>query len=556
MKYAVPDKKRRVLRIIVPVYPACNVYSFLADKTTSLGAVCVASSAREVEGWEVEVIDENNLRRYGPLSASGGANHALIQKRRPADVVGFYGGLTSTIPRVYELARFYKSVGVITVAGGQHFVDETIPEALSSDIDIIALGEGEETIRELLHAFTRGGDLSTISGLVYREDGTPFRTPARPPIRDLNALPLPDFSLLRYARLTFFPVGRVRGCRMACEFCTVKDAPRYASAERLIEQVAGIVETMGGREFFIVDDFFGQDRDETIRLCALLKEYQEQVGTRLRFTVQIRLDAARDAELLKAMRNAGINVVAIGFESPIPEELKAMNKGLRPAEMVELSRLFHQFGFFVHGMFIFGYPMKEGSAYTMFMEDRVAHYRRFIKKARIDTIQVLLPVPLPGTALRERLARQHRIYSREDLGWEYYDAGFPLFEPDPPLTAEEMHRAVRRIMGRYYSGRCLVMFFLTTFSMPYLCVYAFNIRSGWRRWHRRWRNYFYRFVGSRIIRKWTFQLHRGRFLDRLKDAQRNNAARVRDGFTDRAGNGQRGASTVYSARSLPIGGPR
>jgi hypothetical protein len=174
--------------------------------------------------------------------------------------------------------------------------------------------------------------------------------------------------------------------------------------------------------------------------------------------------------------------------------------------------------------------MKEGISFTMSAVERVAHYRRFIKKARIDTIQVLLPVPLPGTALRKRLARRNRIYSRKDLGWEYYDAGFPLFEPDPPLTAEEMQRAVRRIMGRYYSVRYLLMFLLNIFTFPYLLIYVLSIKSGWRRWYRRWRNYFYRFVGSRIIRKWTFQLHKGRFLDRLKEAQRNIATRVRDTY--------------------------
>jgi len=173
------------MRIIVPVYPAFNVYSFLSDRMTSLGAICVASSAREVEGWEVEVIDENNLRTFGPLSLSRGADHELIQKQRPADVVGFYGGLTSTIPRVYELARFYKSRGAITVAGGQHFVAETIPEALSSDIDFVVLGEGEETIQELLRVFRCGGDFRAVAGLVHREEGEIISTPVRTPIRDL-----------------------------------------------------------------------------------------------------------------------------------------------------------------------------------------------------------------------------------------------------------------------------------------------------------------------------------------------------------------------------------
>lgn len=503
--------------MVIPVYPAFNVYSFIADKTTSLGAVCVATSAREVEGWEVEVIDENNLRRFGPRSASGGADHELIQRLRPADVVGFYGGLTSTIPRVYDLARFYKDKGVITVAGGQHFVEETVPEALTSDIDCIVLGEGEETIKDLLRAFKEGEELESIAGIVFREDGATVRTRERAPIEDLDSLPLPDFSLLRYARISMYPVGRVRGCGMNCEFCTVKGRPRYASAQRVVEHVSRIMETMGGRHFFIVDDLFGQDRDETLRLCALLKDYQEHIGRRLRFTVQIRLDKARDTELLRAMRSAGINVVAIGFESPIAEELKAMNKSLKPDEMVRLARVFHRLGFFIHGMFIFGYPMEDGFSFRMTVSERVRRFRSFIKKARIDTIQVVLPVPLPGTVLRKRLLRQGRVYALEDLGWQYYDSGFPLFEPDPPLTAEEMQLAGRKIMGRFYHLRYLFLFLGNIILFPCILIYIFNIKSGWRRWYRRWRNYFFRFVGSKVLKKWTFQLYRGRFLIKLRN---------------------------------------
>jgi radical SAM superfamily enzyme YgiQ (UPF0313 family) len=519
MKFKLPNKKRYLLRIVVPAYPAFNVYSFIADKTTSLGAVCVATAAREVEGWEVEVIDENNLRRFGPRDASRGADHEVIQELRPADVVGFYAGLTSTVPRIYDVARFYKERGVITIAGGQHFVDETIPEALSSGIDCIVLGEGEDAVKEILSAFRKGDDLEPIAGLVYKDEGITVRTPARPPISDLDALPLPDFSLLRYAKVKLFPVGRVRGCGMNCEFCAVKGRPRYASPERLIEQVSKIVETMGARSFFIVDDLFGQDRIETLRLCALLKKYQDRIGRRLRFTVQIRLDTAKDTELLEAMRKAGIHAVAVGFESPIAEELKVMNKKLRQEDMVKLSRVFHQFGFFVHGMFIFGYPMKEGVFINMSAEERVRDYRRFINKARIDTIQVVSPVPLPGTELRDRLARQNRIYPLGDLGWEYYDSSFPLFEPDPPLTAEDMQIAGRRIMGHFYHLRFLFLFLLNILSFPALIFYSFDIKSGWRRWYRRWRNYFFRLVGSKVLRQWTLQLRRGRFLSKLNEAK-------------------------------------
>ena len=116
-----PSKKRRRMRMVIPSFAAFNIYSHIAGKTTALGPLCVATAVHAMEGWDVEVIDENNFSLYGPRNAQGDADHEFLQSRRPADVVGFYGGLTSTIPRLYALAKFYKAQGVVTIAGGQHF---------------------------------------------------------------------------------------------------------------------------------------------------------------------------------------------------------------------------------------------------------------------------------------------------------------------------------------------------------------------------------------------------------------------------------------------------
>ncbi len=154
------SKKRHRLRVVIPAYPAFNIYSRIARTTTALGPVCVATAVNEMEGWDAEVIDENNLRRYGPRHKLTGADHEFLQRHRPADVVGFYGGLTSTIPRLYKLARFYKDKGIVTIAGGQHFAEENIAEALHSGIDYVVIGEAEETIRELLRAVEGKRDVS------------------------------------------------------------------------------------------------------------------------------------------------------------------------------------------------------------------------------------------------------------------------------------------------------------------------------------------------------------------------------------------------------------
>ncbi|RLC35383.1 MAG: hypothetical protein DRZ76_00175 [Candidatus Nealsonbacteria bacterium] len=513
------SKKRLRLRIIIPAYPAFNIYSHIANKTTALGPVCVASVVNETPGWDVEVIDENNLRRYGPRSDSIGADHEFLQKLRPADVVGFYGGLTSTIPRLYELARFYKDKGIVTVAGGQHFIEENISEALNSHIDYVVIGEGEETIRELLEAMQGKRELGGVKGIAYLKDNQVTRNPEREPLTDFDKLPLPDFSLVRYAKIKIYPVERIRGCGMDCEFCTVKGKPRHAPAERLLEQIAFLLETQDARHFFIVDDLFGQQREETIRFCNLLRDYQKSIGRRLDTTVQIRLDKAKDPELLSAMRQAGINTVAIGFESPIDEELKAMNKHIKSQDMISFTKTFHKFGFLVHGMFIFGYPLKEGADFKMPAKERVRRFRQFIKKAKIDTIQVLLAGPLPGTELRRRLIKQNRVYPIEDIGWEYYDGNFPLFEPDQPMSAEEMQNSVRRIMGKFYQFKYMFLIGFNIFSFPSLLFFLHNIKFGWRIWYRPWRNTLARFGGWVIMKRWFSQFKKNKFLLKLQHAK-------------------------------------
>jgi len=510
--------RRHRLRIVVPAYPAFNIYSRIAVTTTALGPVSVATAVNEVEGWDAEVIDENNLGRYGPRGERG-ADHELLQTQRPADVVGFYGGLTSTAPRIYKLARWYKQQGVVTIAGGQHFLGENTAEALDNGIDYVVLGEGEETIRELLQVVEGRQDVHAVKGVAFLEDGSVIRTPEREPLTDFEKFPYPDFSLVRYANIEIFPVERIRGCCMNCEFCTVKGKPRAASAERLLANISYLVETHNARCFFIVDDLFGQQREETIRFCHMFAEYQHRIGRRLVTTVQIRLDKAKDPELLAAMRQAGVRHVAIGFESPIDEELKAMNKAVKAADMLSLVRVFRRFGFMVHGMFIFGYPLPEHTGFTMPTNERVRRFKRFIRKAKIDTVQVMLPVPLPGTQLRRRLQEQNRVYPLQDVGWEYYDGCFPLFEPDAPLTPRELQAGGTRIMGWVYRFRYALLAVASILSFPAIAFYFHDLRLGWRRWYRTWRTSSMRFGGWLTLRQWTAAFRKSDFLQRLQNAR-------------------------------------
>ena len=163
MKQQVRAKR---FRMIIPKYPAFNIYSNAAKKITALGPICVATSVSKMDGWEVEVIDENNYRYPGPVNKAGCPDHRFLQELRPADVVGLYGGLSCTIPRLYELASFYCSKGALTIAGGQH-PDFEPEEVLKNGVDVVVHGEGEVAIRELLEAWETGGSFECVKGISF-----------------------------------------------------------------------------------------------------------------------------------------------------------------------------------------------------------------------------------------------------------------------------------------------------------------------------------------------------------------------------------------------------
>ncbi len=534
-KIARKKRHRRLFRLILPAFPPFNIYSRIAKTTTALGPVCVGTAASKLGNWDVEIIDENNCpSKFCPKDAAGLPDHDVLQSLRPADVVGFYGSMTSAIPRLYHLAERYHELGAKTIAGGYH-VRSLPDEALDNFIDVVALGESETIIRDVLSAFELNEDPLHVPGICFNRNGSHVFTDDMAPIEDLDGLPFPDFSLVRYARLDIYPIGRTRGCNMNCEFCAVKDKSRCASPEWMVAQIAHLIETRKSREFFDVSDHFcASGVDESIRFCNLLADYLDTTGGRIEMTVQIRLTDAHHGELLKAMRKAGIYNLAIGIESCIDEELTVMRKGYHEKDILDLLDVYHQYGFFVHGMMIFGYPSKPKHRIEISLQRRMKSFRSFIK--HLDTAQILLPVPLPGTELTRRLDSEGRLYH---LDYQYYDGQFLLFEPDEGIDAKELQHSVITLMSGFYRPRYIlslitaIMIYFPTIVFPRVAtLLTFRVRyivRSFRSWyHNHFRNNAIRFAGSFIVIKWKSYFRQSDFMDQLD--------RMRIAFSDQPAN--------------------
>ena len=464
--------QRRLFRLIIPRVPYPNVFSHIT--MPPLGVLHVATAVKQQGEWDVEVIDELNWRNpvsRRELASDPLADHRDLQARRPADAVGFYGGLTSTVPRLFQLARFYRDIGVPTASGGAH-VDALPEEALREGVDIVAHGEAEETIIDILDAWSGKLSLSDISGISFMgPEGSMITTDLREPKCNLDELPIPDFDLLVELKrpLTIAPFERTRGCNFRCEFCVVNDRfgpSRSASPEHVAAEIEKRVES-GFRHFFCIDDNFTQRRKDILRLLGVIREIQERKRVKLHFTVQVRSSVGRDEELMRAMRAAGVYVLCIGLESPILEELEGMEKHQTPEQIEKDVSALRRNGFMIHGMFIFGYPLRDyGAASQLTMRERADRYISFIKRTALDTIQVMKPVPIPGSRLAERLRKEGRILPLNVVGWDKYDGNFLTFLPDAGISASELQKQATRILQKFYNPFSFLKFPLLVFTTP------------------------------------------------------------------------------------------
>lgn len=494
-------------RFIVPAFPEVNIYSRAAKKTTSLGLINVASAANKLWGWRVEVIDENNYR--GPCDSRGLADHAELQRENFASVAGFYCGLTSTMGRVFELAEFYKSQDAITIAGGWH-AHYRPEEALKNKIDIVAHGDAEIAIREILKAGLKAGrPIDEIPGISFLKDGRPkTNRPEMIEIDNLSDLPYPNFGLLKHSKkIKIYPIGRVRGCNMNCEFCSVKGKPRQADPRHLFKTVKWLVETRRARKFFIVDDRLDEDIAGASEFFELI---YEKYKDRLDFTAQIRLETAKKIGFLEIMKKAGVSTVAVGYESPIDEDLKAMRKGYLSQNMLEWTKILRRY-FWVHGMFIFGYPEKQKMS-AISVEEKIRRFKKFIRQGKISTIQVLHPVPIVGSDLRKRLKKENRIFPRNLVPWDRYDGNYACFIPN--MTLEEFQEAPLKIMKWFYSPFNIVQipFWIISF-LPHYFI------AGWKHWYYGWWRGIARFGGHLLLRKWRKSQNKNFSLEKLKRYQ-------------------------------------
>ncbi len=266
-------------------------------------------------------------------------------------------------------------------------------------IDFVARNEFDFTIKEI----AEGRDLKDVDGITWRnDDGVIVTNRDRQLIHDMDTLPFVTDVYHRDLRIEDYFIGYLqhpyisiysgRGCKSRCTFClwpqTVGGhvyrtrtpahvAAEIAHAQKLFPQV---------REFFFDDDTF---TDDLPRAEAIARE----LG-RLGVTWSCNAKANVPRATLKVLKDNGLRLLLVGYESGNQQILHNIKKGMRIEVAKQFSKDCHELGIKVHGTFIVGLPGETRET----IQESIA----FAKEVNPHTMQVSLAAPYPGTFLHKQ----------------------------------------------------------------------------------------------------------------------------------------------------------
>ncbi|NLI82606.1 MAG: radical SAM protein [Deltaproteobacteria bacterium] len=414
----------------------------------------------------------------------------LVRKEQPDFII-----LDSTTPSIYsdlECARICKEesrAAVILVGPHASALPEETLGLSQGDVDVVAVGEYDYTVRDVV---CNHPHLAQTPGICYMENGKAVRTPPRPLIEDLDALPFPAWDhldLMQYfdgSKLyPYIDIFSGRGCPHRCIFCLWPQVMhgqriRLRSPENVVDEMERDIRlcprvTRGG-EFFFEDDTFTMVKSNAMAICEEILRR----GLKITFSVNARTDTADD-DMFRLLKRAGCRELLVGFESGDDGILARMGK----RESVEDARRFMELArkhrLDVHGCFVLGLPGETAQT----MEKTI----RFALGLGLHTVQFSGAVPFPGTRYFDYCNREGLLKAERWDAWLDDGEQAPVIDY-PGLSRNAVKEAVDRGLKQFY------------FRPPYMIRFLFSTRNRW--------DLYRKIVGARNFLSYLWNEHRRR----------------------------------------------
>ncbi|HET8626642.1 MAG TPA: hopanoid biosynthesis associated radical SAM protein HpnJ [Thermomicrobiales bacterium] len=342
-----------------------------------------------------------------------------LKARKPDALVGFVGAHVAVLP------------------------EETLDACPA--VDFVLRKEFDFTPREI----AEGRPFAEIAGISYRDRATGqiVHRPERPLLMNMDELPFVvdvykrDLTIenyyIGYLKHPYLSLYTGRGCASRCSFCLWPQTIgghkyRVRSPEHVYEEMKRAKALFPQvKEFFFDDDTFTDNRPRAVEIARKLKP----LG--LTWSCNAKANVAYD--VLKELRDGGLRLLVVGFESGNQQILNTIHKGTRIDRSLEFVKNCKRLGIKIHGTFILGLPGETRET----IKETIA----FARAADPYTIQVSLAAPYPGTELYAQA--QANGWLKKDTLLEGHGLQDATLEY-PGLSNEEIFESVEEFYRRFY----------------------------------------------------------------------------------------------------------
>ena len=321
--------------------------------------------------------------------------------------------------RVAEAMKAENPDLMIGFVGAKVAVEAERSLQASTALDFVAREEFDFTIAEV----AEGRPLDSIAGISYRDQsGDIVRNADREILEDMDRLPFvtpvykrdlrPEDYYIGYLKHPYMSLYTGRGCRSRCTFCLWPQTIgghryRTRSVDSVLAEAAQVKEMFPQvKELFFDDDTFTDDRGRAEAIARGLHK--------LGITWSCNAKANVPRETLQVLRENGLRLLLVGYESGSQQILINIKKGLRVDRARRFAADCRDLGITVHGTFILGLPGET--------QETIRETINFAREVNPHTIQVSVAAPYPGTEMYRQA---------KEKGW------LPADEEDAALVSEQ-----------------------------------------------------------------------------------------------------------------------
>lgn len=427
---------RKIKKILLLVPPAFTFKDYSDINPLPPLGLAYIGAVLENNGFEVKIVDcfvkgwYNNIVEVGENKVRIGLPFDQIKdiiKSYHPDIVGVSNLFTTQRENAGHIYRLTKEVdkNIITIAGGAH--PTVMPELVLSDenVDYVIIGEGEETMLDLIRYIEGEKDISTLNGVGYKENGKIKIIPKTKFIEDLDKLPFPARHLLDmedYVGLPashgmrkkkrFSPIITSRGCPMGCTFCSAHKVWGKRFRARSPENV--IAEMRELKDKYKIEEIMFEDDNTTLNVQRAEKIFDLMIKEKFNFVWDTPNGVAAYAlteNLIDKIKKSGCYRLNLALESGSQYVLdNVIKKPLNLEKVKPLIKYAQKIKLEIGIFLIMGLPGEKES-----------HMRESFKLAKelgIDSTFVSVATPYPGTELYKTCTEKGYLkkdFSLDDL---------------------------------------------------------------------------------------------------------------------------------------------